>query len=835
MSCDANFSRFARQAGQAPAITAALGAGDAAHAAAALEEIAELARARAAQALRSRESQRTTAHQVADLQAMAHCSLLFERMRARDIKPPSHGRPKRGMPFAMPDDPAAMYAYAAVAETLAAIDSGQPLPPLAREVIAGVRARAAAAAPARLPLAPGQRYTREHILDARDGDAVHVRLTRLEDQGARVVYEGPAVLHVQRARVPPRGSRRAPRQSDPEQATLIALKDRGWAEYATGHDMDGNSVLVNEDYQMEIFAPRAGDGRQSCPDCGQFMASTGHVCRVEHVEARATAMLKQLVPAVPALRTTIADVVARGPAGLIWPETHAVLRSSAEALIASGMTDAVPAARAARAYLAAPQDAEARAFANALAPLTTWDADEDRRLILSTPRAVAEYALRTSPSLVDLANGDEHPDSYAARSLDEAAQLLAQQPDLPADLRALVDAYAMSARRGDWAETAPALAAALCDAAGVQRCPDCNQFMAAAGHVCPAQSEDATLWDPFQPADGDDQRVVERPTPAPARPAYPYDWDPYQDIPFTPPDPAPAHAPIDAQARAFVTGETLVLLSQGWPESRGPLDDRLHDNVTRTLDAAARHLQGRADLTDALRREIQQYLGSRAAEQNSDLVQSRDAARRTRWEFAGALAIAAGQTQCQTCGRLLDAGGEHDCVARFAHADARIATILARGEVNVSAIRRIARDLSDEPFLPPNLGDAADRASGWGGPADADSARFFAAALDETVNRPLSGTPREQARQALAAYDIRLIATEQLPIGMARSPLDTARQRFALLRAARALRSIATPRDQEYLDYALGALRSGEAFPDGGAQLARVIDRILRGTGPLND
>ncbi|HEX9369636.1 MAG TPA: hypothetical protein VF897_01470 [Roseiflexaceae bacterium] len=276
MSCDANFSRFARQAGQAPAIAAALGAGDAAHTAAAQEEIAELARTRAAQALRSREPQRTTAHQVADLQAMAHCSLLFERMQARDIKPPSHGRPKRGMPFAMPDDPAAMYAYAAVAETLVAIETGQPLPPLAREVLAGVRARAAAAAPARLPLAPGQRYTREHILDARDGDAVHVRLTRLiAERGRMGVCPRCGRYGDARKHACPQhllAGRRAA-------TTAIAAQSLAFIRIANGADADGNAVRL----AAERVLAEAGEGAR-VQRVTDLAALAGRVCDLAGVQ-----------------------------------------------------------------------------------------------------------------------------------------------------------------------------------------------------------------------------------------------------------------------------------------------------------------------------------------------------------------------------------------------------------------------------------------------------------------------------------------------------------------------------------------------------------------------
>lgn len=101
---------------------------------------------------------------------------------------------------------------------------------------------------------------------------------------------------------------------------------------------------------------------------------------------------------------------------------------------------------------------------------------------------LAQTWLRGTPSLIDLANGAEtggRPDAAQTRALDETASAITSRAGNPRD--AWDDAArAWQAQRSGAA--AARLAAAVAEAAGQQRCPQCSQFVSVqGGHVCPTR------------------------------------------------------------------------------------------------------------------------------------------------------------------------------------------------------------------------------------------------------------------------------------------------------------------------------------------------------------
>lgn len=102
-----------------------------------------------------------------------------------------------------------------------------------------------------------------HVLAAGDHELM-VRLTRLYDPEPRVIYEGPAVVHVTRSEYGVRGRRLPKGQTE---VSGISIRRTGitlhwdaeapaWADHSVGHDLGSDGVLVTEDYQTELF-PRA--------------------------------------------------------------------------------------------------------------------------------------------------------------------------------------------------------------------------------------------------------------------------------------------------------------------------------------------------------------------------------------------------------------------------------------------------------------------------------------------------------------------------------------------------------------------------------------------------
>lgn len=90
-----------------------------------------------------------------------------------------------------------------------------------------------------------KKLTRDEIKALENHATVHVKLSRLRPEKPELIYEGPAMLYVQRH--PKTG----------ETVTMTIADAWNWAEYDPRRDFEYNDALVNEDYEMELFDARS--------------------------------------------------------------------------------------------------------------------------------------------------------------------------------------------------------------------------------------------------------------------------------------------------------------------------------------------------------------------------------------------------------------------------------------------------------------------------------------------------------------------------------------------------------------------------------------------------
>lgn len=146
MSCDSNRQKFCNVMAANSNVAVALGNGDARQAASVLEAVYQTAQNQAARG-RQRQWQSSDMSSQARaelLAAQAGCTALFGRMIAAKLQPPVHGKPRPGQTVALPRSTASQAGYAALEQTLRAIEQGKSLPEVARDIleVRGIRSPA---------------------------------------------------------------------------------------------------------------------------------------------------------------------------------------------------------------------------------------------------------------------------------------------------------------------------------------------------------------------------------------------------------------------------------------------------------------------------------------------------------------------------------------------------------------------------------------------------------------------------------------------------------------------------------------------------------------------
>lgn len=442
MSCDSSTRLFCARA--AAQLGAAFG-GNAALAQQALEQVHELATARAA-AQRAERGERTPARldaareRAADARAEeATIAIFYEMQQLRPAIPvPAHGDadPRYGFPLPNRD---AQRGWLAVHETLAAARHGRPLPDLAREVRDGMIRQAGKSAP--MPL-----MARAYVEAAPEIVDVANDRARPVDAAARGTLDAAARALAPRAQGALAAADRASRAKRRDRAVATAALVTAATDVLPRENALRISAASYLDSKKRGGDEHAADtwslagalcavgGVRRCSSCGRYQSlTTPHQCPPP--------------PADDDLEDDWDDDEDEAPAEDQQPSS-------------------------------ATPEAESRALAQAaIAAAPALIALANGELDLQNPMAMEQLDAATARlSAITQTAGQETPP--ALRDLWMAARVLRDVQTIPAH-----SPHDTFARRD--------LAAALCIAAGVDRCPTCEQFVSPTSpHACPSPTRE---------------------------------------------------------------------------------------------------------------------------------------------------------------------------------------------------------------------------------------------------------------------------------------------------------------------------------------------------------
>ncbi|HEX6293036.1 MAG TPA: hypothetical protein VFZ66_27890 [Herpetosiphonaceae bacterium] len=510
MSCDNNRAAFTTKMAADPAVAAALGNGDSNLAASVLESVYQTAKSQAERTDQRqwRSGDMSPSARAAFLAAQAGCTALFHRMLAAKLKPPVHGKPRPGHSLALPKSAAAQAGYAAIEQTLRAIEQGKPLPDVTHDLLAarGVRqhpsgpqrtvtAQMDALAghlgtipvdPDRPPLAGFLTALMRGALDpaTMSEDELYQSMTRLirTEEMQQAFMRVPRLLDLARGDVAD-GDPALRRELDrAAEGVVSAADDRdepvppALAAAAAAYQADPSTAAAF----AVALAETAGLPR--CPQCGQFQDAAGqHACAIRSV-----------IDTFPALRVQTEPPYQdrQGLEQLTAPAVHAALTRAAQGLCGPAVPSRVRAA--AETYLGAtatgPSAAATRAFV-----AIVWAAGETTPATEQSHVRMREVIARRIEQLpcLNLVNGIHDQDARPAiAGLRGTANGLLSTPDAPIDWRLAAAAWQQQRPFNDWSPTAAhdvAFARFLAETSGLLRCPQCQQFMSPSrDHGCPA-------------------------------------------------------------------------------------------------------------------------------------------------------------------------------------------------------------------------------------------------------------------------------------------------------------------------------------------------------------